>query len=211
MPWYDIVALYRELGIFKQNWQQYHDENEYHFLKWKLEHIYFRRLLERVPWIWRCCDKDGGRADVILLALCVGNPLVTDVLWRRVLMISMFCAWTNSWANNRNGSELRRHLSLWRHCNGKVHVCYIPRMCDWVVGGCPKWSFSIEFDHQYKIKDFCNANSVLSCKTVWKCICCNEVVQIASELHLINHYVFSWVVKWPQIILIKSTMNTLMG
>ena len=29
--------------------------------------------------------------------------------WRRTLMFSMFCTWTNSWANNRDTGDLRRH------------------------------------------------------------------------------------------------------
>ena len=28
--------------------------------------------------------------------------------WRRALMFSLICAWTNSWANNRGASDLRR-------------------------------------------------------------------------------------------------------
>ena len=29
--------------------------------------------------------------------------------WRRALMISLSCAWTNGWANRRNAGDLRRH------------------------------------------------------------------------------------------------------
>ena len=29
--------------------------------------------------------------------------------WRGALMFSLFCAWTNSWANNENTCDLRRH------------------------------------------------------------------------------------------------------
>ena len=29
--------------------------------------------------------------------------------WRGALMFSLICAWTNSWANNRGASDLRRH------------------------------------------------------------------------------------------------------
>ena len=33
--------------------------------------------------------------------------------WRRALMFSLTCAWTNSWANNRDAGDLRRHRP---HC-----------------------------------------------------------------------------------------------
>ena len=39
--------------------------------------------------------------------------------WRGVLMFSLICAWTNGWANNQDGGDLRRHRWLWRHGNGK--------------------------------------------------------------------------------------------
>ena len=29
--------------------------------------------------------------------------------WRRALMLSLICAWSNGWANNRNAGDLRRH------------------------------------------------------------------------------------------------------
>ena len=29
--------------------------------------------------------------------------------WRAALMLSLICAWTNSWANNRDAGDLRRH------------------------------------------------------------------------------------------------------
>ena len=39
--------------------------------------------------------------------------------WRGVLMFSLMCAWINSWVNNREAGDLRRHRALWRHCNGE--------------------------------------------------------------------------------------------
>ena len=49
-----------------------------------------------------------------LLALCEGNPPVTvdsphNGQWLRALMFSLNCAWTNSWTNNRDAGNLRRH------------------------------------------------------------------------------------------------------
>ena len=29
--------------------------------------------------------------------------------WRRALMLSLICAWTNGWVNNRDSGDLRRH------------------------------------------------------------------------------------------------------
>ena len=34
--------------------------------------------------------------------------------WRRVLMVSMICAWINNWVNNRESGDLRRHRA---HCD----------------------------------------------------------------------------------------------
>ena len=49
-----------------------------------------------------------------LLSLCAGihqsrmeSPYQGQ--WRRALMFSLICAWINSWANNRNALDLRRH------------------------------------------------------------------------------------------------------
>ena len=50
-----------------------------------------------------------------LLAFCAGNSPVTGGFplhkgqWRRALMFSLICAWTNSWANNGDASSLRCH------------------------------------------------------------------------------------------------------
>ena len=48
-----------------------------------------------------------------LLALYAGNSPVTDSphksQWIRALMFSLICAWTNSWVNNRDAVNLRRH------------------------------------------------------------------------------------------------------
>ena len=41
---------------------------------------------------------------------CVAGPLWGESSqWRGVLMSSLMCAWTNGWANNRDGADLRRH------------------------------------------------------------------------------------------------------
>ena len=53
---------------------------------------------------------------------CEGNPLVTGgsphkVPWRRALMFSLICAWTNSFANNRDAGDLRYH-----HAHYEVNV-----------------------------------------------------------------------------------------
>ena len=41
--------------------------------------------------------------------------------WHRALMFSLICAWTNSWANNRDAGWFEMPswpCSLWHHCNG---------------------------------------------------------------------------------------------
>ena len=49
-----------------------------------------------------------------LLALCEGNPPVTGGFpsqrpVTRSFDLSLICAWTNGWANNRDARDLRRH------------------------------------------------------------------------------------------------------
>ena len=49
-----------------------------------------------------------------LLAICAGNSPVRGEFpnkgqWRRALMFSLICAWINSWVNNREAGDLRRH------------------------------------------------------------------------------------------------------
>ena len=38
--------------------------------------------------------------------------------WRRALMPSLICAWSNGWANNRNSGDSRRHRA--HYCNGRM-------------------------------------------------------------------------------------------
>ena len=61
-----------------------------------------------------------------LLAICEGNPPVTGCFRSRgSLMFSLICAWTNSWTNNGDPGDLRRHRAhydvalmckIWSHC-----------------------------------------------------------------------------------------------
>ena len=49
-----------------------------------------------------------------LLALCAETSPVTGEFphkgqWRRALMLLLICAWINSWINNRDAGDLRRH------------------------------------------------------------------------------------------------------
>ena len=48
--------------------------------------------------------------------------------WRRALMFSVICVWTNAWTNHREAETSSR--SLWRHCN--QYTCFMPfhlRLC----------------------------------------------------------------------------------
>ena len=81
-----------------------------------------------------------------LLALCVGShqsPVNSPHKgqWRRALMFSLICTWTNGWANNRNAGDLRRHRV---HYDVTVmlerHVCTILEM----VG--QKWAPTCDCD-----------------------------------------------------------------
>ena len=47
----------------------------------------------------------------VLLASCAGNSPITGEFpqWCRALIVSLICAWINSWVNNREACDLRRH------------------------------------------------------------------------------------------------------
>ena len=48
----------------------------------------------------------------MLLAICAGNSMVNSPpkgQWWGALMFSLICAWTNSWVNNWDAGDLRRH------------------------------------------------------------------------------------------------------
>ena len=51
--------------------------------------------------------------------------------WRRALMFSLNCAWTNNWANNGEGQWFEMPLhSLWYHCNEYIlshNIWYHPK------------------------------------------------------------------------------------
>ena len=51
-----------------------------------------------------------------LLVICAGNSPVTGEFphkgqWRENLMFSLVCTWTNSWANNEDAGDFRRHCA----------------------------------------------------------------------------------------------------
>ena len=58
-----------------------------------------------------------------LLALFEGNPPLRPVdsphkgQWHKALMVSLMCAWTNSWGNNLDAGDFRRHGA---HCDVTV-------------------------------------------------------------------------------------------
>ena len=78
-----------------------------------------------------------------LLALCEGNPLVTGEFpskgqWRKALILSLICAWTNRWANHRDADDLRHHrahydvtLIAWYYLElvicRIIHISYMPQ------------------------------------------------------------------------------------
>ena len=100
-----------------------------------LEFTYFKVLLFIITWIHRifpydCIYCNGCYGWTIfcwtwwrhqmdtfsmLLALCEGGihrPPVDSShkdQWRGALMFYLICAWTNSWANNQDAGDLRRH------------------------------------------------------------------------------------------------------
>ena len=84
-----------------------------------------------------------------LLALCAGNSPVpvnssNKGQWRGALMFSLICTWINSWANNREPGDLRRHRAhcdvivmcekkllkcrLYLACQNNFVVCFFPHV-----------------------------------------------------------------------------------
>ena len=52
--------------------------------------------------------------------------------WGRALVFSLICAWTNSWTNNGDADELRRHLA---HYDIVMNIQHQMPGVTWVVGG----------------------------------------------------------------------------
>ena len=61
------------------------------------------KMIPSLPW-WR----HQRETFSVLLALCAGNS-PNKGQWCRALMFSLICAWTNSWSNNWDASDLRSH------------------------------------------------------------------------------------------------------
>ena len=52
------------------------------------------------------------------MTFCAGHSLITGEFpaqsqWRGALMGFFICAWTNSWENNGDAGDLRRHLACY--------------------------------------------------------------------------------------------------
>ena len=91
-------------------------------------HIYFVFVYPFIRWVpdndsvWWRFQMETFSA---LLAFCAGNSPHKGQ-WRRALMFSLICAWINSWVNNREAGDLRRHrahydvIVMSRIDNGRV-------------------------------------------------------------------------------------------
>ena len=70
----------------------------------------------------------------VLPALCAGKPPVTNEFpahrpVTRALIFSLICAWANSWVNNRNAGDLRRHRAHYDvtvMCTKCEHYLWLP-------------------------------------------------------------------------------------
>ena len=73
-------------------------------------------------------------------SLCL--PLVRAIhQWRRALLFSLICAWTNGWANNRYAGDLTHHRAHYDVVVMCVNVCYqstaklnLARLHTWFFG-----------------------------------------------------------------------------
>ena len=73
--------------------------------------LYFLVIVFIFLFTW-CCHQMQTFSK--LLALCAGHSPVSDEFpsqrpVRQSLVFFLFCAWTNSWVNNRDAGDLRRH------------------------------------------------------------------------------------------------------
>ena len=62
--------------------------------------------------------------------------------WRRTLMVSLICAWTNSWANNWDAGDLRCHLT---HYDVTVMKVFIEKM-HLIVSSAKLWPFCLSLN-----------------------------------------------------------------
>ena len=77
----------------------------------QLTHVLSPLCLPNDPWLWWRHLMGTFSA---LLALCAGihrSPINSPLKgqWCGALMLSLICAWTNGWVNNREAGDLRRH------------------------------------------------------------------------------------------------------
>ena len=77
-----------------------------------------------------------------LLVLCAGNSPVTGEFpserpWRRVLVLSLICAWTNDWVNNRDASDLRLNRAHYDVTLTKVRTRKTRRQMNVLCLECP--------------------------------------------------------------------------
>ena len=96
------------------------------FFQWPIFVVNTQELTNNVAWL--VCRNGANRCSTLnttrmsprwrhqmkkfsaLLVLCEGNPPVNGGFqWRRALVFSLICAWTNGRANNRDAGDLTRH------------------------------------------------------------------------------------------------------
>ena len=96
-------------------------------LQWKsneTKYFSFKKMYSRMSLtilFWPQCVNSHGPSTgwrhqmetfSALLAICAGNSSVNSQhkgQWRRALMLSLICAWINSWVHNRKAGDFRRH------------------------------------------------------------------------------------------------------
>ena len=98
-----MQRVYISLWLWESKISVYTRESAWHMMKYIYMHI--------IASTWWPHQMETFST---LLAFCAGNhrsPVNSPHKgqWRRVLMFSLICAWTNSWANNGDTSDLRCH------------------------------------------------------------------------------------------------------
>ena len=84
---------------------------------------------------WRAWWRHQMETFSALLAICKGNPSVTDGFphkgqWRGALMFSFIYAWTNGWANNRDAGDLRPSRAFYDITVMRNHVETLCSNCE---------------------------------------------------------------------------------
>ena len=153
-----------------------------------------------------------------LLAFCSGNHRSTvnsqyKGQWRGALMFSLICAWTNSWTNNGDASDLRCHHAHYVNVMHLIWACYTE------TDHFPATRIIELFSHRVLL--LCKSNCIAAQNPVEHTVCVGlgvvmvntgnaEVTRLLNEAHAENpHHRSLWSQSTPCLIcMVRHTNNT---